>query len=80
VLKSGDYTHSADHSYFGCITGNTEVKKTETGGVVPRDRLGIEPVEGFSFWKALSRIQQSFGLLAQGTLYNYTRVNSGGTP
>ena len=31
----------------GRITGDTEVMKTETGGVAPRDRLGIEPIEGF---------------------------------
>jgi hypothetical protein len=64
----------------GLLPDDAELMKTETGGVVPRDWLGIEPIEGFSFPKALCRIPQSFGFLAQGTLYNYTSVNSGGTP
>jgi hypothetical protein len=38
------------------------------------------PAKAFSFPQALSQIPQLLGSLAQGTLHNYTNVNSGGLP
>jgi hypothetical protein len=36
--------------------------------------------KAFSFPQALCQIPRLLGLLAQGTLHNYTNVNSGGLP